>query len=55
MNSRDRAAILLAGQPQSNNTLRLNAHEPLRQRLAMNYNMEGLSKEEGRIIQSDFV
>lgn len=31
------------------------AHEPLRQRLVMNYNMEGLSKEEGRIIQSDFV
>lgn len=49
MDSRDRAVILLAGQPQINNTLRLNAHEPLRQRLVMNYNMEGLSKEEGRI------
>ena len=49
MDSRDRAVILLAGQPQLNNTLRLNAHEPLRQRLVMNYNMEGLSKEEGRI------
>ena len=30
-------------------SVRLNAHEPLRQRLVMNYNMEGLSKEEGRI------
>ena len=49
MDSRGRAVILLAGQPQLNNTLRLNAHEPLRQRLVMNYNMEGLSKEEGRI------
>ena len=49
MDSRDRAVILLAGLPQLNNTLRLNAHEPLRQRLVMNYNMEGLSKEEGRI------
>lgn len=49
MDSRDRAVILLAGQPQLNNTLRLNAYEPLRQRLVMNYNMEGLSKEEGRI------
>ena len=47
MDSRDRAVILLAGQPQINNTLRLNAHEPLRQRLVMNYNME--AKEEGRI------
>ena len=49
MDSRGRAVILLAGQPQLNNTLRLNAHEPLRQRLVMNYNMEGLAKEEGRI------
>ena len=49
MASRDRAVILLAGQPQLNNTLRLNAHEPLHQRLVINYNMEGLSKEEGRI------
>ena len=48
MDSRDRAVILLAGQPQINNTLRLNAHEALRQRLVMNYNMEGLTKEEGR-------
>lgn len=49
MDSRDRAVVLLAGQPQINNTLRLNSNEPLRQRLIMNYNMEGLSKEEGRL------
>lgn len=48
MDSRDRAVILLAGLPQLNNTLRLGIHEPLRQRIVMNYNLEGLSKEEGR-------
>lgn len=48
MDSRDRAAILLVGLPQLNNTLRLAIHEPLRQRLVMNYNMEGFTKEEGR-------
>ena len=53
MDSRDRAVILLAGLPQLNNTLRLNAHEPLRQRLVMNYNLEGLSKEEGRMYVSE--
>ena len=48
MDSRDRAAILLAGLPKLNSTLRLAIHEPLYQRLVMNYNLEGLSKEEGR-------
>lgn len=48
MDSRDRAAILLVGLPQLNNTLQLAIHEPLRQRIVMNYNMEGYSKEEGR-------
>lgn len=48
MDSRDRAVILLAGQPQLNSILSLNAHEALRQRLIMNYSMEGLSREEGR-------
>lgn len=48
MDSRDRAAILLAGLPKLNSTLNLSVHEPLYQRLVMNYNMEGLSKEEGR-------
>lgn len=48
MDSRDRAVLLLAGLPQLNNTLRLGIHEPLRQRIVMNYNLDGLSKEEGR-------
>lgn len=48
MDSRDRAVILLAGQPQLNSILSLNAHEALRQRLIMNYSMEGLSREEAR-------
>ena len=30
------------------NSLQLAIHEPLRQRIVMNYNLEGLTKEEGR-------
>lgn len=48
MDSRDRAVILLVGLPQLNNTLRLVANEPLRQRISMNYNLESLSKEEAK-------
>lgn len=48
MDSRDRAVILLVGLAKINNTLNLTAHEPLRQRIVMNYNMDGLSKDEGR-------
>ncbi len=48
MDSRDRAVILLVGLPQLNNTLRLSVHEPLRQRILMNYSLDGYSKEEGR-------
>lgn len=48
MDSRDRAIVLLARLPQLNNTLHLGIHEPFRQRIVMNYNLEGLSKEEGR-------
>ena len=46
MDSRDRAAILLAGLPNLNSTLRLQIHEPLRQRIVMNYSLEGLTKDE---------
>ena len=53
MDSRDRAAILLAGLPQLNSTLRLSIHEPLRQRIVMNYNLDGLIKEEGRLYISE--
>lgn len=48
MDSKDRAVILLVGLPSLNNTLRLVANEPLRQRISMNYNLESLSKEEAR-------
>ena len=48
MDSRDRAVVLLAGLPQIGNTLKLTVHEPLRQRIIMNYTIDGLSKEEGR-------
>ena len=48
MDSRDRAVILLVGLSQINNTLQLAIHEPLRQRIIMNYNIEGLTKDEGR-------
>ena len=48
MDSRDCAIVLLAGLPQLNNTLQLSIHEPLRQRIIMNYNLDGFSKEEGR-------
>jgi type II secretory pathway predicted ATPase ExeA len=48
MDSKDRAVVLLVGLPQLNNTLRLVANEPLRQRITMNYNLEGLSKTEAK-------
>ena len=46
MDSRDRAIVLLVGLPQLNNTLRLSANEPLRQRITMNFNIDSLTKEE---------
>lgn len=48
MDSRDHAVVLLAGLPNLNNTLRLNIHEPLRQRIVMNYQIDGLNKEEAK-------
>ena len=48
MDSKDRAVILLVGLPQIYNTLNLTVHEPLRQRIIMNYSIDGYSKEEGR-------
>ena len=41
MDSKDRAVVLLSGLPQLNSTLRLSIHEPFRQRIVMNYNLEG--------------
>lgn len=48
MDSKDRAVVLLTGLPNLNNTLRLVAHEPLRQRITMNYHLDGLNKEEAK-------
>jgi len=48
MDSKDRAVILLVGLPQINHTLSLAIHEPLRQRIIMNYNIDAYTKEEGR-------
>ena len=48
MDSKDRAIVLLSGQSQINNTLSLNSFESIRQRLVMNYNMEGLNKIDGK-------
>ena len=48
MDSRDLAVILLIGQPRLNITLGQGMHEPLLQRIVMNYHMGGLTKEEGR-------
>lgn len=48
MDSKDKAVVLLVGLPNLNNTLRLSVHEPLAQRIVMNYHMEGLSKEESK-------
>lgn len=46
MDSRDRAVVLLIGLPQLNNTLRLTANEPLRQRITMNYSIDSLTRDE---------
>lgn len=46
MDSRNRAILLLAGLPNLNYTLNLKIHEALRQRITMNYNLEGMTKEE---------
>lgn len=49
MDSKDRAIVLMVGLPQLNNTLKLNHHEPLRQRIIVNYHVEELSKEESKV------
>lgn len=49
MDSKDRAVVLLVGSSQLNNSLNLSIHESLRQRLVMNYQLEGMTKEEGKL------
>lgn len=48
MDSSNKAMILLTGLPQLLSTLNLNAHEPLRQRITMNYTLSPLSQEESK-------
>jgi len=48
MDSRDRAVVLLSGLPQLNLTLKHTVHEPFRQRIIMNFSLEGMGKEEAR-------
>jgi type II secretory pathway predicted ATPase ExeA len=48
MDSKDYVAFVLAGQPLLNNILTKKVHEPLRQRVVMNYNFNGITQEEGK-------
>lgn len=48
MDSINRAVVLLTGLPQLNSTLSLNSHEPLRQRITMNYHISPLNQEEAK-------
>ncbi len=46
MDSKNYAIFILSGQPVLNITLSKNVHEALKQRIVINYNYEGISKEE---------
>ncbi len=46
MDSKEKAIVLLVGLPSINNTLSLRVHDPLRQRIVMNYQMDPLSMED---------
>lgn len=46
MDSKNYAILILAGQPVLNNTLSMQIHEPLKQRIVINYNFQGLTIEE---------
>ena len=48
MDSSNRAVVILSGLPQLVSTLNLNSHEPLRQRITMNYMVSSLSPEESK-------
>lgn len=49
MNSKDRAILILTGLPILNNTLQKTTHEPLRQRITMNYHLDDLSEADCRL------
>lgn len=46
MDSKNYAMLILAGQPVLNNTLSMQIHEALKQRIVINYNFQGLSDGE---------
>ena len=46
MDSKNYAIFILSGQPLLNNTLSKQIHEALKQRIVINYNYDGISKEE---------
>jgi len=46
MDSAHYLTVLLVGQPLLRRTLSLQMHEPLRQRIAVQYHLEGLAREE---------
>lgn len=46
MDSRNYAVLAMAGQPTLNNTLSMQIHEALRQRIVINYQMQGLTVQE---------
>lgn len=46
MDSRNYALLILAGQPLLNNILSMQMHEALRQRIVINYNLQGMQAEE---------
>lgn len=48
MDSSDKAVVLMVGLPEIRSKLTLAVHEPLRQRIVMNYDLDGLSKEEAK-------
>ena len=48
MDSQGRAIVLLMGLPNLNRTLNLNVHEPLKQRIVMNYQLDSLNKDESK-------
>jgi type II secretory pathway predicted ATPase ExeA len=48
MDSKDYAVFLLVGQPLLNNILSKRVHEPLNQRIIMNYNFQGITKKESK-------
>ena len=48
MDSKNYAVFILAGQPLLNNILSKQVHEALKQRIVINYNFSGISKEESK-------